>query len=666
MVRVARFALVQAVLMLGAAMLTAFLVTMPASAEEAGLKRVSVPEWVDYLPDITTLSGIGSDEIDRPRYLLREMQFTWEGGRRQIWERQVIEMETEGAATEAGTQIFDYNSALEDFTLTGASLWRDGEEIQLWNTPQMAVELFSASYEASPLNPQYFVMMTFPTLRAGDSLDLSFLRISRPDLSAPERGLDLEAVAPLQFDDRVTLARAVVNWPGGREIFTPALPDEVTLATGPVAGGGTRYDYQLFDFITPPGEELVPSWVDERAVLRVSGDRDWGRIATILAGHYAADWPLGPWQARVDALRPADGGAITTKEIAAALLLVQNEIGDSGVPGVTGRRLMTPPAEVALRGLGSAAEKALLLRSMLRRLGVEADVALTSFDYGRALDRLPPSMAFLDLALVRVELEGQFWWLDPSRPPQAARLEAMSPPDFGFALPLMAGITQPVVMEAEPAAIWTSDVKETWRFTPAGLFLDVASEHRGSAADDLRYRYTELGIGDISAELLGYYQIVFPQMAMIREPDFTDDAENNIVRMHERYFLPASVIRDEGVMTGFALTAEDFTAQFPAGGADYLRSSRRKWPMIGLSPGHYRHRAELRGRFGMLTPPQAVQLENPAFSYRLEGAAPGPGQLMLQWDFTAMSTDIALSDLPKVLDDAQIVHETTWFNYDLD
>ncbi|MCL4069163.1 hypothetical protein M3484_21625 [Pseudomonas sp. GX19020] len=109
-------------------------------------------------------------------------------------------------------------------------------------------------------------------------------------------------------------------------------------------------------------------------------------------------------------------------------------------------------------------------------------------------------------------------------------------------------------------------MQETWRFTPAGLFLDVTSEHRGSAADELRYRYTEPGIGDISAELLGYYQIVFQQIAMIREPDFTDDAENNSMGTHERYFLPASVIRDEGVMTDFPLTAEDFTAQFPASG----------------------------------------------------------------------------------------------------
>ncbi|SEC37692.1 hypothetical protein SAMN05519105_2463 [Rhodobacter sp. 24-YEA-8] len=216
------------------------------------------------------------------------MQFTWEGGSRQIWERQLIEMATDGAATEAGTQIFDYNSALEDFTLTGASLWRDGEEIELWDTPQMAVELFSASYEASPLNPQYFVMMTFPRLRAGDSPDLSFLRRSHPDLSDSECGPDQEAVAPLKFDNRVTLARAVVNWPTGKEIFAPALPDEVTQATGPVAGWGTRHDYQLFDLITPAGEELAPSWVDQRTVLRVSGDRDWGRIATILAGHYAA------------------------------------------------------------------------------------------------------------------------------------------------------------------------------------------------------------------------------------------------------------------------------------------------------------------------------------------------------------------------------------------
>src|SRR5690606_16620680 len=146
-------------------------------------------------------------------------------------------------------------------------------------------------------------------------LDLSFLRRALADLDGPSRELQQEAVALLQFDEPVTLARAVVNWPAGREMFFPALPSEITLATGPLAGGGTRYDFQLFDFTAPPGEEMVPSWVDERAMLRARADRDWGRIATTLAQHYAADWPLGPWEARVDALRPADG-VITTGEIA--------------------------------------------------------------------------------------------------------------------------------------------------------------------------------------------------------------------------------------------------------------------------------------------------------------------------------------------------------------
>src|SRR5690606_30421654 len=96
----------------------------------------------------------------------------------------------------------------------------------------------------------------------------------------------------------------------------------------------------------------------------------------------------------------------------------------------------------------------------------------------------------------------------------------------------------------------------------------------------------------------------------------------------------------------------------------YLRATGRKSPMIGLSAGYYRHRTELWGRFGLLVPPVAVELDNPAFSYRLKGEAPGPGRLLVEWEFTAASTDISLSDLPKVLTDAKTVYDTTWFQYD--
>lgn len=80
MFRALRFAIVRAIMALAAALVTILQLTGAAFADGGTLRQAPPPAWVDYLPYITALSGARSDEAEAKRYLLRDMQFTWEEG----------------------------------------------------------------------------------------------------------------------------------------------------------------------------------------------------------------------------------------------------------------------------------------------------------------------------------------------------------------------------------------------------------------------------------------------------------------------------------------------------------------------------------------------------------------------------------------------------------
>ncbi len=368
----------------------------------------------------------------------------------------------------AATLSFDYDPRLDRVILTRLVVIRDGREIDLRGTLREEVLRRETRLDEGIIDGTLTAWFQIPDLRVGDIVDYASLRIMQPLIPGGERF----GFSTLEWGVPVQLSRTVLLWPEAWQLHTADLPDRVSHVSSPTARDGLiRHEWQRVNHIPTRWEDNIPPGYEPEATLRFSAEADWGALSAALTPHFAADYPLTPdWEARVQAIAAAhpdpEGRAV------AALRMVQDELRYVSLSVGAGGIFARPPAEVTSSGFGDCKDKALLLTVMLRRLGVEAAVALTDIDAGPALPLEVPSLGAFDHAIVRIVVDGQSHWVDPTQSHQGGGFATLTPPDFGWALPL----TGPGQRALEPIATtpqraWATDVTESYLFGPLGVML---------------------------------------------------------------------------------------------------------------------------------------------------------------------------------------------------
>ncbi|NPD14644.1 hypothetical protein HOY34_05430 [Xinfangfangia sp. D13-10-4-6] len=632
----------------------------PANAETANADSVNarpaatepIPAWVDDLPDITeTALSDGVLQTGETKWLLQDQQFAWPDGQREVWIREVRQLGTGASVALASQQITEFNFLDEDLILNRALVIRDGVSRDV--TARVKAPVPYDRREPT-------VMIEIPDLRPGDILDFSYLRRSL----ARTKGFDHRAVARLDGALPSRLRRAVVNWPAGWARNQRPLPGYVSLSQTAQPDGSFRLEYRVGPHEIPDPEPRVPGWIEQQAVLHLSAETDWSALATALAPAYPTDGALGSWQ-DLPQLRDAGGQALPwPDQVIAAQHLVQDSIIDTGGERSEGPARMRPAAGVIESGYGSPFEKALVLATVLRDRGLEADIALVSTTHGHGLDQLPPAASWFDHAVVRVQKDGQTLWLDPDRQVRIASARTMAPLTYGFALPITRdGRLTP--LPAPPEQVWTSDVRETWRFARDGLYADVVTVTGADAAGALRMQLEAEGAEWFTEGLVTYYNNTHPGLVLQAQPEISDDPAANVIRTHERYFISAGAMQENGTLDRFVVFSENFVGELAIGERHLSGYAARRWPMLGMLPGHFRHRVEVQNLPIALIPPDEVRLENAGFTYSRKASAPDQNSLVVEWGFLANGGIIPAGDVPAMMNDAELVQDTTWISYTL-
>lgn len=628
-----------------------------ALAQDAAqdLARVPTPGWVDEIPLPPDDRDVRDQAQDGVHYLLSDHQISWQGEIRQSWSRTALEVIDRAGLELAATISFDYDPAFEEVALTRLVVWRDGREIDLAADVPATVMRREEGLDEGILDGRMTAYLQVPDVRLGDVVDYAVLRQVRPLLQAGEHAVFSE----LEWAVPVVLSRTVVIWPAGWAFHLAPLPARVAHLEGPMADGATRHEWQRLGHVPPRWEDNVPLADDPTAVLRLSDEADWGAISAALTPYYAADYPLGPWEARVAALA-ATSPDPETRAIA-ALRMVQDEVRYVSLSVGAGGIFARLPAEVVGSGFGDCKDKALLLAVMLKRLGVEGVVALTDLDGGHALLRDVPMLGAFDHAIVRIRLNGESHWVDPTASHQGGDFATSAPPDYGFALPLAGpGQTALEPLPVTAPRLWSSTVTERFRFSAAGVAIEVASEYRGGAADDMRQRWATSSRRQMSEDYLGYYTGRYPGLVLAQDIVMQDDRAANLLTMTEGYFLSAQAMADFALDAAFPFAAEDFAANLP----DRL-TAPRLLPLDSGAPAVFHHRIEIEGAPVNFAAPRNLWIENPGFAYALRAEVPGPGRMVLDWRYRRKGAVIAADQVAALMADRQRVYETTWFDWNL-
>ncbi|OYX43603.1 MAG: hypothetical protein B7Z02_08675 [Rhodobacterales bacterium 32-67-9] len=631
------------------------LVLLPLAVIAQEMSRADPPAWVEIVAVPASDPALVAASRDGVYYPLVDTQTAWEGETRLTYYRVVTEVTDRAGLESAATVSSDFDPTSETLTLTRLDVRRGDAVISYRDTLESEVFRRETRLEAGIIDGTLTARLQIPDLRVGDIVDAVFLHRSRPVLPGANRG----AASRLEFGVPVGLTRYVALWPEDWALNVGAVPDRVEHSDAPGVGI-TRHERRRSGHVPPPDESMTPVEYSPDAILRFGAWADWSPLAAALSPYYLADYPLPPdWEAKLDRIRADHEGDLA--RATAALRLVQDEIRYVGIEVGAGGYFARPPTVVATQGFGDCKDKALLLRVLLSRLGIAAYPALADLDAGYALPGVQPALTAFDHMILRIDIGGVSYWVDPTGSHEGGRIDIAPAPDYGYALPLT-GPGQATLdrIDITGTPRWQSATTERFAFTFAGVFLTVDSEYQGSFANSRRYAWATRPHEEIGRGLLDFYAGTYPGIREIAPLSIEDDRDANLVRMKESYLIPAGALKDNGLDLDFAFAAEDFGDYYPS----HLSGARRT-PLGNGEPRRHSHTVKVFNAPISFNPPAAVKIEKPAFAYSYSGTAPGAGRLTMDWRFESRDRVIPADAVAGVIRDARRIGDSSGFTWDL-
>ena len=117
------------------------------------------------------------------------------------------------------------------------------------------------------------------------------------------------------------------------------------------------------------------------------------------------------------------------KRILAALRFVQDDVRYMGIEMGENSHKPHPPEKVIVQRFGDCKDKSYLLCTLLRALGIEASPVLINSGYKKIISNWLPAATAFDHVTVKVKLNDNSFFFDPTIPYQRGSIADISYPD---------------------------------------------------------------------------------------------------------------------------------------------------------------------------------------------------------------------------------------------
>ena len=636
------------------ALLMAFhLMAMPLAGQ--GLPTAPVPPWVEETP----LPAVDPDLVRYSSgglyWLLADEQVSWRSDTRFSHVRIAMKVLSRAGLEDAASVRRSFDPRHERLKLTRLDLLREGKRISLRDKVRADLLRREEDLDLGMIDGRLTALIEIPGLEVGDIVDAAFLWETEPLF----QGYNHSGFFSHAYSEPVGLSRLVLNWPAEVPFHTTPLAAGVRLTDHP-DGNVRRIEMTRAGHVPARVDSDMPPETDPWDSVTYSWTRDWNALPAALAPHYGRAQDLPPeWQREVQAIRSDYEGDIARAY--AALRLVQDRIRYVGLEMGADGYFSRDPDVVIANGFGDCKDKSVLLVTLLRALGIEADVALTDLDQGYGLrDQLPAAGVF-DHMIVRAVAGGATLWLDGTATFEGGIHKGAASPDFGFALPLtgrLAGRLTPIL--PDPDTRGRIHVTEDFRFEGDVLLLDVTTEAFGAPADRMRYSWAMTARADIEDRYLDYYRELYPGIEALRPIEFADNAADNQVRLTESYVLPAGARADSELTDDFPFAADGFNDIFPDPG-----TGPREAPLYLGSPPERIHTVRVTGLPTDILPPENLSLTSRSFEFTFHGQVGADDSLILNWHITPLTRTLPAHQIGEFADAVERMGDTTRQSWNL-
>lgn len=499
------------------------------------------PDWVE--PVVPEEVAPPPEQVsDGKQYLLFDTQTRVDGADKVTFRHVAVKALNERGVEQAANIELSFDPSYQTLTLHAINLRRSGRVIGKLAAARVEVLQREAGLESLIYDGTRTAHVFLEDVRVGDVVEYAYsLRGHNPVFA----GRHFSGFS-LQYGVPVARLHARLLWPAGRPMHWRRLnaAPEPVVAT---VGAHQAYTWDLRGVAPRTVESDSPSWFDPYPAVQWSEFADWAAVRDWALPLYRRQTAGPRVQAAVRQL--AAQHAEPAQRLAAALQYVQAEVRYLGIEVGPGSHAPNRPELVLERRYGDCKDKTLLLLTLLQGLGIEAAPALVHTQLRHTIEALQPSPGAFNHVLVRARVDGQTFWLDPTRPPQRGQLAQLTQSDFGLALVVAPDTRGLSPMAGERARLHRREIRATLDASggvsqPARY--TVATTAHGAAAESLRASLDMNSREALQKQYLNFYSNYFGAVDVTAPLAVEDDVQGNRLTVTEHYLLKEFWKRSDG------------------------------------------------------------------------------------------------------------------------
>lgn len=484
---------------------------------------------------------------------------------------------------DAGRFTIEFNPVYQRLVIHEVALRRDGAWQDRLVPDRISLARRESGFERDLADGQVAALVVLDDVRVDDVVRLVYsIDGSNPILA----GDVYDSVALAWGSPMLDVSLRVLHPPGSDPLVVKHRSDAVPRVEA--TADATVVSVQAHGAPAVVDEGDYPAWFKRHPRISVAARRDWAGVVGWALPLYPAVSALpADLEARIATWRrlrePAD-------RMRAALRAVQDEVRYFGVEMGDNTHRPAAPGDTWTRRYGDCKDKSYLLSTILARMDIAAVPALVSNGSGRAIADGPPSASAFDHVIVRARLGDRTVWVDPT-----ATLEGGDPRDsdqrrYGLALPVEAGATALVTVDAPRDAGNGVHLVEKLVSEADGraMRMSVATTYRGAAADHIRRHFAGERVEDRSRRYADHYRKRLGELSVESAPAVADDRERNVLVVSEAYRLQSPLDDESASVRALDLFADaiDRPTLLP-------RTLSREGPLQTYASGDYVHESQV-------------------------------------------------------------------------
>jgi lipoprotein NlpI len=466
-------------------------------------------------------------------FVFIDRQASLAGAEPQLYMRHAIKPLTTSALRDASQIYILFNPEYQKLTLHSIRIWRDGKAIDMTRKVKLDLMRRESNLEKNLYEGNVTAVGILPSTRVGDIIDAEYT-LSGENPIFGKHYANLFTVTQLLPTAHY---RFLLTTPENRAIKVQSPPDMPVKESR--INQSVRYTVESADIKLASRDDGVPAWHPLFKIIQTSEYQDWAQVGAWANELFRNTETLSPeLQAQIKIWK--DSGLSQEQLTAEALRWVQGHVRYFGIELGVNSHLPSPPNLTAERKFGDCKDKSLLLATLLKALDIPAEPVLASVKFNRNTEKMLPSPAVFDHAIVRVQLNGKTWWLDPTFLPQYGTLDKISATEYGGVL-VLGDQESAQLQKADYPPGFDSLYQKTSRFTaqspnePVRLTVELKSNR--NTADAYRYARDSLPKDEFDKLLQTDILRVYPSARQEGDMGFNDDRDNNQITMTANFLI---------------------------------------------------------------------------------------------------------------------------------